>query len=176
MNATSDDADVPANRSLIEAIERQFADRLIRYARIFVVREDLAEEIVQETFLQLCQLSNIPDEPLIGPWLFRVCRNRAIDFQRKEKRMKPESSNLLQSAISNSRNPAEMLSQQETVSRVQLLLAGLTENQQEVVRLKFQNGFSYRQIAEVTGLSISNVGVQLHEAILRIRSKLSSEN
>lgn len=174
MNATSGHADASANQRIVEAAQQEFAQRLIRYARIFVVRQDLAEEIVQDTFLQLCQLANIPEEPFIGPWLFRVCRNRAIDVQRKEKRMKPESSSLLHSAISHSTKPDELLSQKETISHLQTLLGELTENQQEVVRLKFQNGFSYRQISEVTGLSISNVGVQLHEAILRIRGKLSS--
>ena len=47
----------------------------------------------------------------------------------------------------------------------------LPENQQEVVRLKFQNGMSYREIATVTELSVSNVGFLLHAAIQALRAR-----
>ena len=48
----------------------------------------------------------------------------------------------------------------------------LTENQREVVRLKFQNGLSYKEIAAVTQLSSSNVGYLIHTAIHRLRQEL----
>lgn len=54
------------------------------------------------------------------------------------------------------------------------LLKTLTPNQQEVVRLKFQNGFSYREISAITGLSESNVGYLLHIAIRKIRERLAA--
>ena len=53
------------------------------------------------------------------------------------------------------------------------LLATLSANQQEVVRLKFQAGLSYRQISEVTGLSVTNVGFLLHTAIARLRKRVA---
>jgi RNA polymerase sigma-70 factor (ECF subfamily) len=48
----------------------------------------------------------------------------------------------------------------------------LPDNQQEVIRLKVQNGLSYREISEVTGLSVSNVGFLLHKGIKTIREKM----
>ena len=54
------------------------------------------------------------------------------------------------------------------------LLAELPEHQQEVVRLKFQSGLSYREIGDVTGLSVSNVGYLLHVALKTIRQRLAS--
>lgn len=64
---------------------------------------------------------------------------------------------------------------QDTSSEVLRLLETLPENQQEVVRLKFQNGLSYREISEITGLSVSNVGYLLHAAIQTLRRKLIAE-
>jgi RNA polymerase sigma factor (sigma-70 family) len=55
------------------------------------------------------------------------------------------------------------------------LLAGLSDNQQEAVRLRFQNGLSYRDIAAVTGLSVTNVGFLIHTAIKTIRTRLGAE-
>ena len=60
----------------------------------------------------------------------------------------------------------------ETKHHILSLIGGLPEKQQEVLRLKFQNEMTYKQIAEVTGLSVSNVGVILHNAINALRQKV----
>jgi RNA polymerase sigma-70 factor (ECF subfamily) len=49
----------------------------------------------------------------------------------------------------------------------------LPANQQEVVRLKFQNSLSYKEISAITGLSVTNVGYLLHTAIQTLRGKLN---
>ena len=69
-------------------------------------------------------------------------------------------------------NPAETIEQQDTFRVVMSEVAMLSSNQQEVLRLKFQSGFSYQEIADVTGLKLSNVGVLLHTAISKLREKL----
>ena len=68
--------------------------------------------------------------------------------------------------------PSEKMEHDETVSKVMNQIDGLPVNQQEVLRLKFQSGFSYQEIANVTGLTKSNVGVLLHTAITKLRTKL----
>ena len=62
--------------------------------------------------------------------------------------------------------------QQETVDQVSQFIDGLSENQRDVVRLKFQNGLSYKEIAAVTELSVSNVGYLIHTAIRSLRKDL----
>ncbi len=74
-------------------------------------------------------------------------------------------------------NPAMVAEQSETESQVAELVIDLSAKQQEVLRLKFQNGLSYKEIAEVTKTTVSNVGVILHSAIkkLRLQMKVSQE-
>ena len=72
-------------------------------------------------------------------------------------------------------DPSSLLQKKESLSRVQSMLADLSENQQEVVRLKFQAGLSYREISDVTGLSVSNVGFLLHTAIKTLRQNLRAD-
>jgi len=55
-------------------------------------------------------------------------------------------------------------------------LDSLPLNQQEVVRLKFQNDLSYQEISRITKLSVSNVGFLIHTAIKTIRRKLKAES
>ena len=63
----------------------------------------------------------------------------------------------------------------QTVGRVLQLLEGLPRKQQEVVRLKFQHGLSYREIAVVTGHSQGNVGFLIHTAIKTLRQLLAEQ-
>ncbi len=69
--------------------------------------------------------------------------------------------------------PAAAMERQETVARAAAALAVLPANQQEVIRLKLQDGLSYREISEVTGLSVSNVGFLMHQGIKTIREKMA---
>ncbi len=60
----------------------------------------------------------------------------------------------------------------DTASRVLEFVAGLSQNQREVVRLKFQSELSYKEIAAITELSVSNVGFLIHTAIKKLRVEL----
>ena len=63
----------------------------------------------------------------------------------------------------------------DSAQQIQQVVAHLPDNQQEVVRLKFQNGLSYREISRITKLSVSNVGYLIHTAIRKIRAELQVE-
>jgi RNA polymerase sigma factor (sigma-70 family) len=109
----------------------------------------------------------------VQAWLYTVCRRRALDIVRKETRMKTLDNG--QAAVCECPLPIQpaALEQQETENHLLRLLGDLPANQQEVVRLKFQDGLSYRDIAEVTGRSSSNVGYLLHMAVKRLREQLA---
>jgi RNA polymerase sigma-70 factor (ECF subfamily) len=59
----------------------------------------------------------------------------------------------------------------EQAGRVSAAMSALPPSQQEVLRLRFQNGFSYKQIAGITGLSVTNVGFLIHTGIQRLRKR-----
>jgi RNA polymerase sigma factor (sigma-70 family) len=114
---------------------------------------------------------NRPDN--VQAWLYTVCRRRALDLLRKENRMKTLADG--QAAVCECPMPSQgaALEQAETENQLLALVNQLPENQQEVVRLKFQDDLSYRDIAEVTGLSVSNVGFLLHVAVKRLREQMA---
>jgi RNA polymerase sigma factor (sigma-70 family) len=64
------------------------------------------------------------------------------------------------------------MEQREASNEVLQLLGTLSKNQQEVVRLKFQNGLSYQEISDITNLTVSNVGVLIHTALKTLRQKM----
>ena len=68
--------------------------------------------------------------------------------------------------------PAE---REDEYASVLAALDDLPDNQQEVIRLKFQHGMSYKQISEVTGLSVTNVGFLLHVGLKAVRRRLAGD-
>ncbi len=109
----------------------------------------------------------------VQAWLYTVCRRQALDVLRKETRMK--TLDHAQAAVCECPLPTQVSAVEHQESQRQLLrlLADLPANQQEVVRLKFQDGLSYRDIAAITGLTSSNVGYLLHVALKRLREQLA---
>ena len=140
--------------------------------RHFVRDPELAQDVVQETFLQLCRQPDGDLQERVAPWLFKVCRFRAIDLKRKESRMRAVQDELLVQPTDETADPTASLEQQEAVDNLQKQISRLPDSQQEVLRLKFQTGLSYQEIADVTGKSRTNVGFLLHTAIKKLRERI----
>jgi len=156
------------------AVER-FSGPLTRYAQVITGDLEQARDVVQDTFIRLCDEKPERVDRFLAQWLFKVCRNRALDVQRKQSRMKPLSQTGMDSQACPDPSPAAQAERRETNDEVLRLLTRLPKSQQEVVRLKFQNGLSYRQISEVTGFSVSNVGFLMHTALKTLRQQMKSE-
>ena len=87
--------------------------------------------------------------------------------------MKLARDNLLVQQTDSVPGPKEAAEQKETAEGLARQISGLPDNLQEILRLKFHAGLSYKEISEVTGLSKTNVGFLLHKAISRLRDKLT---
>lgn len=168
-------SDVPLGEAeWIRRVLDQHEAALLRYAVRLCGDADQARDVVQETFLRLCQAERGAVDGHIGPWLFRVCRQRAFDAQRKEKRMPLAASHTLNGHSSGAQSPAARMELQDDAHELLRALTELPTNQQEVVHLKFQAGLSYREISDVTGLSVSNVGFLLHTALTKLRARFAA--
>lgn len=153
----------------------EYAGPLTRYAVRFVGDVDRARDVVQETFLRLCAADRNKIDHCLAPWLFTVCRNRALDVRRKEGRMSVVCEERVEAVPSAAPGPSALAERREEHARVLGILDTLPDSQQEVVRLKFQNGMSYKEISAVTGFTVSNVGFLLHTAIKTIRQRLDAD-
>ena len=160
---------------LTKVFER-YQGPLVSYAWRFLHGNiELARDCVQDTFLALCKQPRSTVEDHIEAWLFKTCRNRAIDFQRRRKNMITTASNIgLEQAADPTSDPLDSLSQSEEQRRVEAAIHELPEREQELLTLRLTNELSYKQIAEVTGLTVSNVGFLLHQAISRLRTSLAN--
>jgi RNA polymerase sigma factor (sigma-70 family) len=156
----------PDAKAWIGSVVSRYEGPLVRYAQKITGDLERARDVVQGVFLTLCR------EADLAPWLFTVCRNRALDVRRKESRMSLMSDAQSAGCPSREVSPDAAIEQRETLGQVLELLSSLPENQQEVLRLKFQNGFSYREISGITQLSVTNVGYLIHMGIKSLKAKL----
>lgn len=158
----------------IRAAVEQFEAPLVRYAMQLVGNVESAREVVQDTFLRLWNDDLAALESRLAPWLFTVCRNRALDVRKKEQRMTAMTGVELEMRDHLQQDPTRNLEISELAEHVIELVEELPGNQREVLRLKFQAGLSYKEISKVTQLSVSNVGYLLHTAIKRLREQLKT--
>lgn len=167
--------DISPKTDWITPLLVRFEGPLLRYAQRLMHCPDKARDVVQETFLRLCRQPEIAHESHIAEWLFTVCRNYALDVKRKEQRMTPAAQADLGKTTSSGPSPDSEVEHNETAKQVLTLVQALPENQQAVLMLKFQGELSYKEIAGVTGLSVSNVGYLIHQGLSTLRKKLHSE-
>jgi RNA polymerase sigma factor (sigma-70 family) len=154
----------------IRAAMDEFQGRLIRFAARITGDIDTARDVVQDTFLRLCREDPDKTRDHLAPWLFRVCRNRALDVRRKQAPLTPIDDAVLDRRATD---PSAALEASEATRRILALLGGLPETQREVLRLRFQEELSYKQISDVTNHSVSHVGVLIHTGLKNLRQRMA---
>src|SRR5437773_11378704 len=163
-----------------ETIEELFAaleSPLLSYALRLVWERDIAEDLVQEAFMKLhAQFADVR-EP--RRWLYRTVHNLALNHRRdsaKIIRLQPqreESDAPADDTADPQPLPDEQIVRLEGIGLVRLSLETLDERRRELVRLKFTEELSYKEIGARTGLSVGNVGFILHHALKAIAEGLA---
>lgn len=160
----------------LEALFESLETPLLAYAYRLTQSVEVAQDLVQEAFLRLQEHFSRVKEP--KPWLYRTVHNLAANHHRKANRMvtmqrtDKEGDTVEMETKDNEMLPDESIVHQEALGMVRLSLETLDVRSRELVRLKFEEDMTYRQIAEKTGLSVSNVGYVLHHAVKSLAIEL----
>jgi RNA polymerase sigma-70 factor (ECF subfamily) len=163
----------PASQRIGDALSR-YEGPLLRYARGLLGDLERARDVVQDTFLQLCREDPARVDGHLPQWLFTVCRNRAVDVQRKDSRLRAVDPAAFDEQASLEPTPARRLEGEDLLRQVLEVLGTLPASQQEVLRLKFQEHLTYQQISAVTGLTVSHVGVLIHNGLKSLRARCAA--
>ncbi len=156
----------------IQEVLKQYERALLNYAYSLCGDLDRTRDVVQDTFIKLCKEDRQKVEGRLAQWLYTVCRNRIFEIYRKEKRMRPLKDSEAEVLVCEDINPAKKLQKAERLDQLQSLMYELNAKDQEVLRLKFKHGLSYKEISEITGMSVSHVGVLLHNIIGKLKRQV----
>jgi RNA polymerase sigma factor (sigma-70 family) len=164
------------HKETIEELFMALESPLLSYAMRLAGRVEWAEDIVQEAFMRLHTQFDEVREP--KRWLYRTVHNLALNHRREsgkivslELRQGEAAENL--DATDPQPLPDEQIARLEGIGLVRLSLETLDKRSRELVRLKFNEGLSYKEIAGRTGLTISHVGYLLHHAIKAVADELA---
>lgn len=155
-----------------EAIMANYEGPLLRYVIRMVKDRHIAEDIVQETFIRLFRKQPQPFKisPAISTWLYKVAHRCTIDYLRKIRRQTALLKKMAQF------QEEEMYIQNESTDNTEIIMNALdrlSSRQKELIILKVFEEKSYKEISQITGLSISNVGYILHNAMKKLTKILS---
>jgi RNA polymerase sigma-70 factor (ECF subfamily) len=152
-----------------DELVREYQGGLLRVSRSILRDENMAQDAVQETFIRLLkQCDTINDASKLNSWLFRTCRNISIDFIRKDQRIKDLSEKVSLDSTGISPSPDSSIEQSDMIRYVHETMKRLTPNESSCILLKMIEEKSYKEIAVITGLSVSNVGFQIHNGLKRL--------
>jgi RNA polymerase sigma factor (sigma-70 family) len=158
---------------VFEGIVAQYEAALLRYAARLTNSNDAAQDVVQVAFLRLFEHWKEPLEPSakMSNWLYRVTHNCAVDHIRKESR----------------RSDMHLAQAKEKPDSVKFAFGGYTDKvlkalvvldmrEKQLVLLKVFEEKSYKEISDITGLTVTNVGYILHNSMKKMASQLKKEN
>ena len=162
-------------RLAFECVVATYEAPLLRYAGCLVRNLDVAQDIVQDSFVRLFKkwTDELEPSPRLSSWLYRVVHNRAVDYVRKESRRHALHMRHAEQADGFAMpNRGEGFRISAAAESAVTALHRLSSREQQVVVLKVYEEKSYKEIGAITGLSTGNVGYILHHAMRKMAADL----
>ena len=161
-----------AQQAWIQAVVDSYQAKLIQYARGITGNLESARDVTQDTFMKLCVQDRAQLNGKLAPWLYTVCRNRALDVRKKEGRMNAMEPVMVDARPGKIPAPNVVAIRNEHHAALIAAVNRLPETEQEMFRLKFEHSLTYRQIAAVTDTPLSTVSYTLTRAIKTLREEM----
>ena len=162
---------------------RRYQRELYGYLRRYLGDDTLAEDVFQNTFLQVYLKSGqFEDGRPVRPWLYAVATNQAIDALRRQGRHQAVSleqardapgdgatANLVQALQSREAGPPDLAAAAEGREQVRAHVERLPDNLRQVLILAYYQGLKYREIADILGIPVGTVKSRLHAALVKLQ-------
>lgn len=160
----------------IERLVQEYQTPLLRYVGARLGRADLAQDVVQDTFLRFVHhRRNGGEVANVRAWLYRVAYNRALDYLRKDRRVQAFAEDFDPPAEGPAfAAPNVQAEQRDTAAAAWQLLDTLSERDRHIVLLKVLEEKSYQEIAATMGVTVTNVGFILHTSLKKLARALAA--
>lgn len=170
------------NQAFDTLLQRHQA-RLYSYIMQIVKNKDLADDFFQETFVKAIMTikqGRYVDSGKFSPWLTRIAHNLIIDYYRQGKAQNTVSTDDEAVDLLNRRELSEGTIEDTLISGnisddVRRIVMSLPESQREVLEMRFYRNLSFKEIADLTGVSINTALGRMRYAILNMR-RIAKEN
>jgi RNA polymerase sigma factor (sigma-70 family) len=173
---------IKGEKLCFEQLIDRHKSKVFSYISLYIRDQALAEDIFQDTFLKVIQSvkgGKYVDNGKFISWVMRIAHNLIIDHFRRIKQMNTISNDNYESDIFNSKKFAEDNIEDDMIKRqiqkdVRRMISYLPDDQREVVILRHYAGLSFKEIAEITDVSINTALGRMRYALINMR-KLMEE-
>ena len=165
-----------------DTLLKRHQERIFNYILRIIKNEDIANDIFQETFVKAIltiKQGRYTENGKFPAWISRIAHNLIIDYYRQEKSENLQSADLDDVDVLNRKELCEETIEDVIITDqiredVKYLIKELPHLQREVLKMRYYQNLSFKEIAEITGVSINTALGRMRYAILNLR-RLASE-
>lgn len=179
-NALSDDELIAryqaGEETALKTIILRYQRRLFSYILVSVKNKELAEDIFQDTFIKVINTirsGNYHEEGKFFQWVMRIANNLKIDYYRQMQRMPTvdggEDFDIFTIIGSKDETVEEKMIREQTYSDLNHYVEYLPEEQKEVLKMRIYSDYSFKEIAEMTNVSINTALGRMRYALINLR-------
>ena len=181
LNQLTDDALVAlyskGNDKAFDELLSRYQGKIFNYIFFIVRNQELAEDLFQETFVKAIvtiQQGRYTSDGRFGAWITRIAHNLVIDSYRQERNENTVSNDevevdLLNNADLCDENIEMQMVNEQTLIDVRRLVDALPNNQREVIYMRFYQNLSFKEIADIIGISINTALGRVRYTLINMR-------
>ena len=174
---------IKGEQSCFEHLIHRHKNKIFAYISLYIRDQALAEDIFQDTFLKVFQsvkAGKYSDNGKFLSWVMRIAHNLIIDHFRRIKQMNTISNDNYESDIFNSKRFAEDSIEDDMIKQqihkdVRKMISSLPDDQREVVILRHYADLSFKEIADITGVSINTALGRMRYALINMRKLIEEK-
>lgn len=171
------------NEEALGELVNRHKDRIYTYIFMFVRDSYLAEDLLQETFIKVIdklRTGKYQEQNKFLPWISRVAYNLCVDYYRREKRLPKvitrDGFDIFSVLKFSDGSIEDKMIEDQTVAKVRSLIDQLPEEQKEVLILRHYSDMSFKEISELTGVSINTALGRMRYALINLRKLMVAKN
>ncbi len=168
----------------IELLILRYKNKVYSYISLYIRNRDVADDIFQDTFMKVVQSvrkGRYQDDGRLLSWILRIAHNLIIDHFRREKQYglilnEDYEADIFNSEKFSDANIEHTLMKKQIMRDIRKLISELPEDQREVVIMRHYTGMSFKEIAEMTGVSINTALGRMRYALINMRKMIAEKN
>lgn len=172
---------VSGDNTAFDNLLYRYQDRVLSYILRLEKDEDVANDLFQETFVKAIMTikqGRYQSDGKFGAWITRIAHNHIIDHFRQEKALATISADNEDVDVLNRKELSEgtiedMLIYNQTLSDVRRLVEMLPKEQRQVLMMRYYDNMSFKEIAELTGVSINTALGRMRYALINMRKQVA---
>lgn len=174
---------VAGDESALKTLITRHEKKVFSYIMISVKNRELAEDIFQDTFIKVINTlrsGNYKEEGKFVQWVMRIANNLKIDYFRKMQRMPAFEGNgdfdIFDVIYGTDPSVEQKMITEQIYEELRVLITMLPEEQREVLEMRIYNDISFKDIAEITGVSINTALGRMRYALINLRKIIKEKN